>query len=94
VIARQYPSISVVHQDKQASLCQAGVMPKLRIVKRSARESLGVCDSCNAQFKSWLPQPDKAEWEIQARFDEHKCQPEGGSQTTARIARDAPNNDN
>jgi hypothetical protein len=46
---------------------------KLRFVKRYPRETIGVCEACNAQFKSYLPQQDKAEWEIKTRFEEHKC---------------------
>jgi hypothetical protein len=61
-------------------------MPKrnLRIVKRYPRETIGVCEACNAQFKSYLPQQDKAEWEIKTRFDEHKCKPEDTSQADTR----------
>jgi len=67
------------------------LMPKrnLRIVKRYPRETMGVCEACNTQFKSYLPQQDKAEWEIQTRFDEHKCKPEDASQAAARIVREA-----
>jgi hypothetical protein len=45
----------------------------LRIIKYYPRETIGICDTCYAQFKSYLPQPDKAAWEIQTRFNEHKC---------------------
>jgi hypothetical protein len=64
----------------------------LKFVKRSARESVGVCDTCNAQFKSFLPQPDKAEWEITTRFDEHTCKQENSNQTAARMAKESPGN--
>jgi hypothetical protein len=46
---------------------------KLRIAKHYPRETIGICEACNTPFKSYLPQPDKAAWEIQTRFDEHKC---------------------
>ena len=45
----------------------------LRIIKRYPRETIAVCDACSEQFKSYLPQQDKAEWEIKVRFDEHTC---------------------
>ena len=49
---------------------------KLRIVK----QGLGICERCNAQFKSY---------EIQAEFDAHKCKPVDSSQNTLRIVREA-----
>jgi len=56
-------------------------MPKrnLHIIKHYPRETIGICEACNKQFKSYLPQPDKAAWEIQTRFDEHECKQEDGS---------------
>jgi hypothetical protein len=51
----------------------------LQIVKRYPRETIAVCEACNAQFKSYLPQQDMAEWEIKVRFDEHDCKRQGAS---------------
>ena len=48
---------------------------KLRIVKRQSPDSIGVCEGCNQQFTSHLPQADKAEWEISTLFSRHKCKP-------------------
>jgi hypothetical protein len=50
-----------------------------RIVKRYPRETIAVCEACKAEFKSYLPQQDKAEWEIKVRFDEHNCNRGGTS---------------
>jgi hypothetical protein len=50
-----------------------------RIVKRYPRETVAVCEACKAEFKSYLPQQEKAEWEIKVRFDEHKCKQQGAS---------------
>jgi len=47
----------------------------LRIIKHYPRETIGICEACNTPFKSYLPQTDKATWEIQTRFDEHECKP-------------------
>ena len=43
---------------------------RLRIVKRGPPPAIGVCERCNAQFKSSLPDPGT---DIQAQFDAHKC---------------------
>jgi hypothetical protein len=62
---------------------------KLRIVKRQSPDTLGICEACNQQFASNLPQADKAEWEISTLFSRHKCKPEDASQAAARIVREA-----
>ena len=49
---------------------------KLKIVKKNLKVTLGVCEACNAQFTSHLPQPDQSQWEIQTQFDRHKCERE------------------
>ena len=53
-------------------------MPKrnLRIVKQTFKVTLGVCEACNTQFASNLPQPDQSQWEIRMQFDRHTCKPE------------------
>jgi hypothetical protein len=48
---------------------------KLQIVKKQSPDTIGVCDGCNQQFTSHLPQADKAEWEINTLFSRHKCNP-------------------
>jgi hypothetical protein len=69
-------------------------MPKrnLRIVSQRAMDTIGACEVCNMQFKSYLPQPDKAEWEIRTRFVEHKCKLLDESQNALRVAREATEN--
>ena len=65
-------------------------MPKrnLRIVKRGPEGTLGVCESCNMQFK--IPSDSiQAEPELKRKFDEHKCQPLDSSQNALRIVREA-----
>jgi|SRR5208282_6910238 len=51
---------------------------KLRIVRRDF-PPLGICEWCNAQFKSTLQQLDKAEFEIRTLFDAHQCKREDAS---------------
>ncbi len=65
-------------------------MPKrnLRIVKKQSPDTIGVCEACNMQFKSYLRNAEQAEWEIGVRFGEHKCKPEDASQAAARIVRE------
>ena len=65
-------------------------MPKrnLRVVKRTPI-AIGICESCNMQFKSHQPIEDDAEAEMRAAFDAHKCKPEDASQAAARIVREA-----
>jgi hypothetical protein len=53
---------------------------------------IGVCETCNEQFKSHLPQEDQAEWEISTLFGRHKCKPVDSSQNALRIVREATEN--
>jgi len=39
--------------------------------------TVGVCGLCSAQFKSYLPNPDKAMWEVKAWFYGHCCMDAG-----------------
>jgi hypothetical protein len=59
---------------------------KLRIIKESPPPAIGVCERCNAQFKSSLPGPDT---DILAQFNAHKCEPMDSSQNALRIVREA-----
>jgi len=59
---------------------------RLRIVKQTPPPAIGVCERCNAQFKSNLPSPDA---HIQAQFDAHKCKPVDSSQNALRIVRES-----
>jgi hypothetical protein len=45
-------------------------------VKQTFKVTLGVCEACNTQFTSNLPQPDQSQWEIRMQFDRHTCKPE------------------
>jgi hypothetical protein len=66
-------------------------MPKrnLRIVKKLHLLTVGICESCNTDFTSNLPQADQSQWEIKTRFDEHKCKPMDSSQNALRIVRES-----
>jgi hypothetical protein len=44
---------------------------QLRIVKKAPPPAIGVCERCNARFKSALDYPFA---DIQVQFDAHKCQ--------------------
>ena len=47
---------------------------KLRLLKRFP-PTVGVCESCLAQFKSIFTHAIAAETEIRVRFAAHKCMP-------------------
>ncbi len=59
---------------------------KLRIVKIAPPPVIGMCERCDAQFKSSAP--DTAA-DIAAQFDTHKCQPVDSSQNALGIVREA-----
>jgi len=61
---------------------------KLRIVKRTP-PAIGICERCNAQFKSSKPFGDEAATEIGQAFAIHKCKPIDSSQNALRIVREA-----
>ena len=65
-------------------------MPKrnLRIVTRTPI-AIGICESCNMQFKSHQPIEDHAEVEMGAAFDAHKCKREDVNQAAVRIVRES-----
>jgi hypothetical protein len=47
---------------------------RLQLFNRVAdRPLLGMCDACNAQFKSHLPQEEHAQWEVVTLFKRHTC---------------------
>lgn len=60
----------------------------LRIVKRTF-PALGVCEYCNAQFKSSKPSGDDGAVEIAEAFDVHKCKRLDESQNALRVVREA-----
>lgn len=55
---------------------------RLRIVKKSPPPASGVCERCNAQFKSNLP---NSMAEIKALFLIHKCKPMDSGQNALPI---------
>ena len=63
-------------------------MPKrnLRIVKQDV-PIIGICEACNAQFKSF--NVDEAERVVIAQFDAHECKSLGTRQAAVRIVREA-----
>jgi outer membrane protease len=63
-------------------------MPKrnLRIVTQDV-PIVGICEACNAQFKSF--NVDEAERVVKAQFDAHECEPLDASQAAVRIVREA-----
>jgi hypothetical protein len=66
-------------------------MPKrhLRIVKRTPAPAIGVCERCNAQFKSNKPLEIDMLMELTEAFTAHKCQPVDSSQNALRIVRES-----
>lgn len=63
-------------------------MRTLRIVKRTPI-AIGICEHCNAQFKSQQAVEEDAEAEMKAQFDAHKCKPMDSSQNAQRIVRES-----
>jgi hypothetical protein len=59
---------------------------RLRIVKKSPPPAIGLCERCNAQFKSNVPNSTA---EIKALFLVHKCKPMDSSQNALRIVRES-----
>ena len=59
----------------------------LRIVKTSP-PAVGLCEGCNAIFKSHLRQAVHSEWEIKVQFERHKCKVPGADEAD-RIAKAA-----
>lgn len=59
---------------------------KLRIVKDVPLPAVGICERCNAQFKSNILY---FEADIQAQFDAHRCKLVDSSQNALRIVREA-----
>jgi hypothetical protein len=60
----------------------------LRIVKTTPPAS-GVCDACNAVFKSHLHQAAQSKWEIQVQFERHKCKLRSTDPSAVRLATEA-----
>jgi len=44
----------------------------LTLSKNGTIVTVGVCEVCNAQFKSYLPNPEQAMWEVKAWFYGHR----------------------
>ena len=59
---------------------------KLRIVKRGPPPAIGICERCNARFKSSLSYPYA---DIQVQFDSHRCTLTDASQNALRIVRES-----
>ena len=62
---------------------------KLQMVRKQTPGAVGVCETCNMQFKSPADQYDQAEWDIGTQFREHTCKREDIRQAAARIVREA-----
>ena len=62
---------------------------KLRFVRSEMPGVWGVCELCNWEFKSMLPDIMAAGQVIEAQFAEHDCKREDVSQATAQTLRDA-----
>ena len=64
---------------------------KLRIVTKTPLPAIGVCERCNAQFKSDMLYPEA---HIQEQFDAHNCKVMDSSQNALRIVREVPKTNN
>jgi hypothetical protein len=65
---------------------------KLRIVRNDGNSALGVCECCNAQFKSDGAFTGDPIEEIRGQFGNHICEPMDSSQNALRIVREATEN--
>jgi hypothetical protein len=45
----------------------------LRIVKRERAVTVGMCEACNEQFRSYIHPRSQSEWEIKTLFERHEC---------------------
>jgi hypothetical protein len=61
----------------------------LRIVKRAPPPGIGICERCNAQFKSDKPLEIDMLMELTEAFTTHKCKPMDSSQNALRIVKEA-----
>jgi len=59
------------------------------MVKIAPPPVIGICEGCNAQFKSSAPDTDA---DIAAQFDAHKCQPLDSSQKPLQIVSESTDN--
>jgi hypothetical protein len=62
---------------------------KLRIVRKSPPPVIGVCERCNAEFKSTELSWEDADAEIAEVFAAHKCKLMDSSQNALRIVRES-----
>ena len=60
----------------------------LRIVKATP-PAVGVCEGCNAMFKSYLRQGVQSQWEIKVQFERHRCKLRHAEQTDTGITTEA-----
>jgi hypothetical protein len=45
----------------------------LRIVRRERAVTVGICEACNEQFRSYTLPRSQSEWEIKILFERDKC---------------------
>jgi hypothetical protein len=62
------------------------MLRRLRIVKETPPPVIGVCECCNAQFKS---SKHDAAADVAAQYESHKCKPLDSSQNALRIVHEA-----
>jgi hypothetical protein len=62
---------------------------KLRIVRNLPRPAIGVCECCNAQFKSDGTFTGDPIEEIREEFGNHICEPMDSSQNALRIVQES-----
>jgi hypothetical protein len=64
----------------------------LRFVKVDV-PMIGICEFCNAQFKTHEERLDEARHDVERQFDAHECKPVDSSQNTVRIVKEATENE-
>lgn len=45
----------------------------LRFVRRERAVTVGMCEACTEQFRSYIHPRSQSEWEIKTLFERHKC---------------------
>jgi len=61
---------------------------QLRIVRNESAGVWGICEACNQQFTSMMPDLMEAEEDVKAQFAMHTCKSENVGQAAARIDRE------
>jgi hypothetical protein len=57
-------------------------------IVKTAPSAVGVCEACDAIFKSHWRQVAQSEWEIQVQFARHRCNPQDATRNAVRMVKE------